>query len=344
MRRIVGLVFVALGVSLIALAIALPTYVYPQVAKVPVDPKSTLVASGEGITVLLPRSVEDGGTQVLTDQVVTVTRYVTGEVRDAAPAPKEGQAFYRLEFRADVEGKGLLNAYVEGGSFDGDTGLANNCCGDYSIVDPTDTVGQPIEHQGIMFKFPFNTERKDYPFWDFNIRRAATARFDGTETIKGLQTYRFVQTIPDTVISQQAIPGALIGLPDQPSVTAERIYATTRTLWVEPHTGAIIKGAERVNQRLLYNGKYAPIIVGNLEYTDETVDRNINGYTENGEKVEGYADKASGLRLVTRTGPLLGWILGPILLLAGLTLFAVGRRRQYDEQWDDEDQTHFQTV
>ncbi len=33
MRKIVGLVFVGLGVALIALAVALPSYVYPRLAK-----------------------------------------------------------------------------------------------------------------------------------------------------------------------------------------------------------------------------------------------------------------------------------------------------------------------
>jgi len=110
MRRIVGLVLVALGVALISLAIALPTYVYPRVAKAPVDPNETLRAEGTGITVLLPRSIEDGGTQIYTDQTVVNLRKVRGEVRQGAPAPNEDQRFYRQEFRVDVEGKGLLTA------------------------------------------------------------------------------------------------------------------------------------------------------------------------------------------------------------------------------------------
>jgi hypothetical protein len=334
MRRIVGLVLVALGVALIALAIALPTYVYPRIAKAPVNPDSTLRAVGTGVTVLLPRSIEDGGTQIYTDQTVTNTRKVVGEERQGAPAPGEGENFYRVEYRVDVEGKGLLTAYVEGASFDTKTGEANNCCGDYLIEDPTDTVGQPIEHEGQIFKFPFGTERKDYQFWDLSIRQATTARFDGTEKINGLQTYRFVQNIPDTVIGQQDVPGALIGIPEEPSVKADRVYATVRTLWVEPYTGALIKGQEQVNQRLIANGKTAPIIFGKIGWDDETVQKNVDE----------YGSSAAGLRFVTRIGPIGGWILGPIFLLVGLTLLAVSRRRNYEDQWDDEDQTHYQTV
>ena len=80
MRRIVGLVLVALGVALIALAIALPTFVYPRVAKVPENPDQTLTARGTGVTVLLPRSVDQGGTRLLRDQTVTNVRRVVGQV------------------------------------------------------------------------------------------------------------------------------------------------------------------------------------------------------------------------------------------------------------------------
>jgi hypothetical protein len=49
---------------------------YPRVAKVPADPDSHLHAVGTGMTVLLPRSIEDGGTQIYTDQTVTNDRQV----------------------------------------------------------------------------------------------------------------------------------------------------------------------------------------------------------------------------------------------------------------------------
>jgi hypothetical protein len=334
MRRIVGLVLVALGVAFIALAIALPTYVYPRVAKAPECPDQKLHAVGTGVTVLLPRSIEDGGTQIYTDQTVTNDRLVNCEVRTGAPAPNDDQRFYRTEYRVDVEGKGLLTAYVEGASFDAKSGEANNCCGDYEITDPTDTVGTPIEHAGQIFKFPFGVKRADYPFWDLDTRQALTARFDGTEKIDGLQTYRFVQNIPDTVIGQEDVPGPLIGIPDQAGVKADRVYATVRTLWVEPYTGALIKGEEQVNQRLIANGKTAPIILGKIGWDDATVKANVDE----------FGDAANGLRFVTRIGPIGGWILGPICLLAGLTMLALGRRRNYEDEWDDEDQTHYQTV
>jgi DUF3068 family protein len=330
MRKIVGLVLLGLGVFLIALATALPTFVYPRVAKAPADPDQYVVATGEGLTVLLAQSLTDGGVRVLTNQSVTVTRRVRGEVRPDAKRAEGDNVFYRLAFRTEVANQknGLLNAYVEGGSFDGRTGLSNNCCGDYVSQDPTDVVGEPIRHEGIQFKFPFDTRKKSYPFWDVNVKQAMTAKFDGTEQVKGLTTYRFVQPIKDIVISRTKVPGSLLGLPAQPSVTADRVYSTTRTLWVEPYTGAIIKGSEKVDQRLVAQGKQAPVIQGTITYDDATVQRNIDT----------YADSAQNLRLVTKLGPLVCWIFGLLLTFAAIAALVLEARQgaatRTDENYD----------
>jgi hypothetical protein len=320
MRKIVGLVFVGLGVALIALAIALPTYAYPRIAKAPADPDQYIVAEGSGITVLLAQSTADGGIRVLDNQDVTVTRRVRGEVRPGAAEATGDNRFYRLAFQSQVANQpnGLLTAYVEGGSFNGKTGLANNWSDDYLSTDPTDPVGEPIRHEGLLFKFPFETEKKSYPFWDVNVKKAVTAKFDGVESLEGLETYRFVQDITDVVITQVDVPGSLLQLPEQSSVKADRVYATKRTLWIEPHTGAIIKGSETVNQRLVFNGQQAPVIQGTITYNDATVKANVDE----------YGSSARGLWFVKTAGPLVGWILGPILLLVGLALILLSGRRK----------------
>jgi hypothetical protein len=319
MRRIAGLICVGLGVALIAMAIALPTYVYPRIQRIPADPKLDIVADGTGLTVLLAQSTDDGGIRELTGQKVTATRVIRGEIRPNAPRPKSGQAFYRLAFSTVVAGQtnGLLNAYIEGGSIDAKTGESNNCCGDYLMTDTSDTLGSPIAHQGLQWKFPFGTKKQTYPFWDVNVRKALPAHYAGTQKLDGLLTYRFVQPINDIVISQQAVPGSLIGQPDTASVTADRLYSDTRTLWIEPNTGAIIKGSENVNQRLVANGKQVPLIQGTLTYTDATVKM----------LVKKYKNSALGLQLVTKTGPVIDWILGPILILLGLVLLYLARSR-----------------
>jgi hypothetical protein len=329
MRKIVGLVFVGLGVALIALAIALPSYVYPRIAKAPAEPDQYIVAQGSGMTVLLAQSTNDGGIRVLDNQDITVTRRVVGEVRPDAAKAEGDNRFYRLAFRTEVANQknGLLTAYVEGGSFNQKTGLANNCCGDYVLTDATDPVGEPIRHEGLMFKFPFETKKQNYPFWDVNVKKAVTAKYDGTEEINGLATYRFVQPITDVVIKQQEVPGSLMQLPEQPSVMADRVYSTTRTLWVEPHSGAIIKGSETVNQRLVFEGKQTPVIQGTVTYSDATVKANVDE----------YASAARGLWFVKKVGPLVGWILGAVLILVGIALILLAPKKAATWQDDDDE-------
>ena len=335
MRRIIGLVLIGIGVCLVVLAVALPTFVYPRVAKVPANPQERIVARGTGLTVLLPSLVVKGGNGVLTDQTVISSRLVLGQVPPNGSKVPDGDAFYRQAYNAFIQNPryssqdSLLEANIEAASLNGRTGLSTNCCGDYFISDPTDPRGEPIRHRGLVFKFPFNTQRHSYEFWDSNIKATATARFDRTEKLDGLLTYRFVQPITDEVIGQQTVPGSLVNS-EAASVTADRVYSTVRTLWIEPRTGAIIKGAENVNQRLVApNGQQAPVINGRLEYTPQTV-RTL---------VDKYGPQASKLKFITTFGPIGGWILGPILALIGIGLLFLSRRSgdEWDSQWGDYD-------
>ncbi|MFI7588968.1 DUF3068 domain-containing protein [Spongisporangium articulatum] len=334
MRRLIGLALIGFGVFCVAFAIALPNFVYPRVAKVPENPQEKIVAKGTGLTVLVPALVVKGGNGLLTDQTVISTRYVQGQVPPNGSKVPDGQAFYRQAYNAFVDNPSidpadtLLEANIEAASFDGFTGEATNCCGDYVIEDPTDDVGESVKHRGLVFKFPFKTERKNYEWWDSTIKATATARYDGTEKINGLVTYRFIQVITDEVVGTEAVPGAMVGS-DEQSVNADRIYATKRTLWVEPNTGAVVKGAEDVNQRLSYEGKSAPIIYGHLEFTPETVQN----------EVDEYKPLAWRLAFVTTWGPVGGWVAGPILALIGITILYFGRTESRDwDEWDDDDE------
>ena len=67
---------------------------------------------------------------------------------------------------------------------------------------PTSTAGtrsaSRSTFEGLYFKFPFQTEKKTYPFWDGSLREAADIEFQETETIEGLEVYRFEQVIEPT--------------------------------------------------------------------------------------------------------------------------------------------------
>lgn len=328
MRRIVGLVLIAIGTTLVGLAVALPNYAYPRITSLPDDPNSTIVSRGDGVTVLKVRSAK---IEPVTDTVY-VTRYVTKDpLTENRPKPPGDVIQWRLGFSANLktpDGE-LLTAYLEGYTLDQVSGETSTCCADYVQLDQ-DAEPVPVQHEGLGLKFPFDTQQRDYRFWDLQLRRSETARYVGTETLLGLETYKFVQEIKDQTVGNQAFPGSLFGDP-APSVTADEVYSTKRSLWIEPKTGAIIKGSEDVNWRYLFQGREVPRTVGTLTYTDETVKA----------QVDLYKDAAGQLTLLKSTAPLICWILGPLLVLAGIAmlLFGPGRDDELEEDYSEDDES-----
>ena len=48
---------------------------------------------------------------------------------------------------------------------------------------------------GWRYRFPFDTEKKTYPFFDPIAQKAFDANYDGEEDVNGLTTYRFTQNV-----------------------------------------------------------------------------------------------------------------------------------------------------
>jgi hypothetical protein len=87
-----------------------------------------------------------------------------------------------------------------------------------------------IKHTGLTYKWPFNAKKKTYKFYDPASLQAPDAKYIGTEKLEGLSLYKY-----EAVIDQ-------IDLPIAPGIPGK--YADTRTVWVDPLTGVIVKGVE----------------------------------------------------------------------------------------------------
>src|SRR4051794_3121990 len=197
LRRAAGPALVGSGIFMIVLAVLLPTVVYPRLAVLPFDPRSAQVAHGTGFTVFLPRSVEDGGLRLYRNVGVTSKVWVTEDRSNGARPKDSPNVNWRVATTTSVDEVGLLQVTVEGISLDRRTAVATNCCRDYLITENDDTVGEPLEHRGYVFMFPFGVQKKDYPLWDANIKGTADARYVGEEKRRGLNVYRFQQTVKD---------------------------------------------------------------------------------------------------------------------------------------------------
>ena len=180
---------------------------------------------------------------------------------------------------------------VEVFATDRHTGLAVN--------DPK-YVNSSVKYAGLVNKFPFNTERKDYSMWDGTKGGTALAKYVDTETMGGVKVYRF-----DTQISDAPI---------QIAEGVDGIYNLTKSVWVEPKTGAIIDQKQH-DVRTLANGD--PALDMTIRFTPKTV----SGYIQDAK------DNIAQLKLTEQTVPLLGYILGGVALIAGGALVIGARRR-----------------
>ena len=153
---------------------------------------------------------------------------------------------------------------------------------------------------GLINKFPFDVEKKTYPFWDGYVGTAVDAVYQGIEDVDGLPTYRFLLSVADGDIEiTEGVPGK---------------YSTQKQMWIEPNTGTIIDQQEHQVRTIADTG--ATFLDLDFGFTDDTVATNVKDTKAN----------VSQLNLLTRTVPLVTGVLG-LLALAGALVLYVTRDR-----------------
>ncbi|MCM3556142.1 DUF3068 domain-containing protein [Janibacter melonis] len=333
MRRTAGVILCALGSMLLVLGALARPVLYDRLATVPLDQETKSVSVGQGVDALWVH--RDGGSVAidrLEDVQIRSTREVLGI--PGRTADRDGDAFWQtaVTSQAEVDGEWVpLQFSDEGVSFDRRTGEATNCCGDYvsvgTVDDPDAT--QEVEHAGNFFKLPFGVEKKTYAWWDGDLGRATDLKFLRTEDVEGTQTYVFQQVIEPQRVGERSVPASLFGgSEDDGDVDAEVVYGNTRTLWIEPNTGVIIKGQEELNRNLEADGyDPVPMTVGTIGYDDQTVSDNAKTWGSKGSLLGFIGGALTPVALV----------LGLVLLGLGLFLLLAGRRtraRRHDDSQD----------
>jgi Porin PorA len=322
MRRVAGYICIFLGALVLMVGVLAKPVLYHNLAKVPLDQKTTLISIGEHMSAL---EASSAGVRLLTDATLQNTKTVVGIPGKA----KGNNAFWQYLVASKEVGGKDLSFGQEGVSFDRVTGQATNCCGDYistGTLDQPSAIQKNFTHKGLFFKFPFDTQKTTYQWWDGDLGRTQPMRFLRTQEIQGVQTYVFQQKSgPETYGTQAGVPGELFNTKNP--VNADEVYENTRTLYVEPNTGVIIKGVEQQNKRLEASGFAAvPITQGTIGYTDATIKKNV-------------ADLGSkGTLLGFINGPLtmIGVLLGLILIGAGAFLTMKGSRESTVETAEPE--------
>jgi Porin PorA len=307
MARRVGFVLVFLGLFLLFFGLVERVYAYPRLKKAPLNQYSKPVATGTGS--YFNRSPDK--LREITGAQLKNVRTVRG---DREAGSDEVAVWDSFNSTIDTADQGVITATQERIALDRVTGQSVQCC------------GENPRHQGLTLKFPFDTRKTTYQFWDGPAQRALPAAFTREERVNGVTVYRFEQRIDQLDIGDQDIPGTLAGDPATPSVQTDVVYSNVKTLWVEPSTGIIVKAQQDVTQVLRTPGgeQVLTLIDAVLTYDQATVDTNARD----------AASGANKLRILGTILPVAALALGLIALAAGLVLLRSpeGRRVARDER------------
>lgn len=167
-------------------------------------------------------------------------------------------------------------------------------------VDSDKLPADAVPHSGLINKWPFDAEKKTYPYWDGAVGDDVPAVFDRTETVRGLEVNVYKVAVQDAEI--------------QIAEGVDGTYDDSKEIWVDPATGSIINQVDD-QQRYLASGD--KVLDLQLAFTDEQVAANVKDAEDN----------AASLKLITVWVPVIGIVAGVLLLLAGVLLLRRGSRR-----------------
>lgn len=303
-RPTIALLSAGFGAFLVAAAVTL-VLAGPSIVKIPLEQSSRTVATGFALTVFYPKDLtEHRGVNA------GAVRNVIGDPTAAGAGPDV--AVWSSGVVLGTEDGTLISTTTQTACVDRHTGAAVNPCPSARL--DTDA---GVRFTGQQFGFPIGTGRQDYDVYDPTARRAAPARYLSEERINGVTTYLFEQQVPQTVIGRRSVGGKLVGLAAGTTVTADVVYSASRTLWVEPVSGTVVKTADEVDQFLRGPGRSdrgATLLRGVLLSDDDTVT----------QQTARAADSRATIELVRWQAPSALGAVGVVLVAVGLVLL---RRR-----------------
>jgi hypothetical protein len=306
MKRAISGVVLGLGVFLLVVAALVRFYAVPNLVKIPLDQNVSSVSEATGATYL-----DLSALSIKTDQNLRATREIRGDVKASSKDTVVFDAFVRVE---NIDDGSLVSGTTDRVALDRRTAAAVKCCNE--AVD-----SKPTVHTGLSYTFPMGAEQKTYQFFDTTLSKPFPISYRGTEQVKGLKTYRFEQTISEQPIGAQEVPGSLVGQPNEPSVQVEQVYSNVRTVWVEPSTGAIVKGQE--DQLRVFRAEGGPdttVLDAEIAFTDGSVDQAV-------ARAEDSMAKAKAITVIL---PLIALVLGLVFVLIG-AIVLIRRSKQIED-------------
>lgn len=243
MSRWVWRVLAGVGCLAIVAAVVLRLAIAPHVAQSPLLPGPAGFVNHVSIgTVTALLDLETG----VAREPIRVTRTETtrGDAAAAAQAAQLGFNVSVLDTISRVVGPD--QKVIREDSYrmapDRRSGALADCCGVYvgGVTVPMGGAGYPL-------RLPPLPQASTYPYFDVNLLAAVPMKYLGEDQAGGLPAMKFQQATPPTKAGRLVVPGRLVGAGDRPT-TADRYYSATRTLWVDPVSGIVLRKSERTRE------------------------------------------------------------------------------------------------
>ncbi|MEV0552798.1 DUF3068 domain-containing protein [Streptomyces sp. NPDC050597] len=236
MRRKASLILLALAVFFAALSPLMRWYAFPRLAKIPPGQYQDMVLEAKDATLL-----DYGTMKAKKVDKVTIVQTLKGNVEASEKiektAGRDVVVWDGLSYVQGPDGE-MVSKIPERYIFDAHTQEPVHATGE--MVD-----GDPVKREGIEFKWPFLTEKRDYEYFDAQARVTAPIHYEGERDFRGVNVYYFEQTIPWTKVPfPKTMPVEGITPESVAKTGTTRWYTTVRKFWVEPTTGAPVYGEE----------------------------------------------------------------------------------------------------
>ena len=347
MVRLAACGIIGLGAALLIASLLLSTYTAGKIRKIPLTIDQTLVSSGTG-TALDPASLS--GEQFVVNQNVPVVSQQAMTVETPASADvvtvQVGTSVRRTDKQQD---NGLLLAMV-------DTVTVNRSTAEAVSEDdrPGGSVQKPrtigddkpptniaLPHEGLAYRFPYDTDKKSYAMFDPIAQKPYDANYDGEDDVNGLTTYRFTQNVgydadgklvepikysslydndEDGEVTARAALWGLTDLDPYEPVTMTRYYAAQRTFWVDPVSGTIVKTQERANHYYARDPLKPEMAV--VDYKVTSTEQTVES------QVADARDERDRVALWSRVLPISLAAAGLVALVGGVVLGLFGGRTE----------------
>jgi Porin PorA len=299
MRRVVGLTLTGLGAFFLALALLLRFYVPSHAIKFPLNEYDVSTLTGDNMKYFSQKDLTDLG-----GVAMRATNTVEGDVAAGSSSTAVWQEFTALQ---DTSNNSPVSYTSQRLAFDRRTGVLVNCCGS-RVGNHTN-----LHLGGQGYVWPIGTQQRTYQVFDTTLLKPVPFRYEGSTTVDGITAYKFVERVDNQQFGTQTLPGALVGIKNQASVTLPQYLTATNTYMVDPVTGATLAVTQNQTVSLKDSSTGATRLVllqGKLASTPETIQAEVN--TSNSYHVK--------IQLVQIIGPLVGLLLGLVLLIIGITL------------------------